>query len=432
MSDRTPPAETTQSNPYWWDAAPRRSEAPATLPERVDVAIVGAGYTGLSAALTLARRSREVLVFDAEAAGSGASSRNQGHLGVNRHFYAQATAAFGKQKALQIFREDEAAIDFTVDLIQREKIECYLQRNGRFVGAAKTGHYDQMAREAEALRREIGYDVHTIPRAEVRQQIGTDDYVGGEVRPREGCVHSALFHNGLLDRALRAGARVVSGTPVQHVERTKDGFVVSSPKGKVHARDVLIATNALSGDLVPYIKRRILPYHGAGIVTEPLSPERIRSVVPAMRPCVDTRKLGRTVRPSPDGTRIVFGGRATMAESDPGVSGVRLGAIMRRVFPQLSDVRITHSWFGPTGITFQKMPHIGLYEGMHCALGYSPYGVAQAPYLGHKAALRILRANDAATAFDDLPFETRPLYFGNPWFLPAVVAYYRYKDFISR
>ena len=123
MSDRTPPAETTQSNPYWWDAAPRRSEAPATLPERVDVAIVGAGYTGLSAALTLARRSREVLVFDAEAAGSGASSRNQGHLGVNRHFYAQATAAFGKQKALQIFREDEAAIDFTVYLIQREMIE---------------------------------------------------------------------------------------------------------------------------------------------------------------------------------------------------------------------------------------------------------------------------------------------------------------------
>lgn len=422
----------TQSDPYWWDAAPRRSDAPAKLPERVDVAIVGAGYTGLSAALTLARRSREVLVFDAGAAGSGASSRNQGHLGVNRHFYARATAAFGKQKALQLFREDEAALEFTMDLIQREKIDCYFQRNGRFVGAATQGQYDQMAREAEALRREIGYDAHTIPRAEVRQQIGTDTYVGGEVRPREGCVHSGMLHNGLLDRALEAGAHVVAETPVQHVERTKDGFVVSSSKGKVIARDVLIATNALSGGLVPYIKRRILPYNGAGIVTEPLSPERIRSVVPGMRPCVDTRNLGRTVRPSPDGTRIVFGGRATMAERDPLVSGVRLRAIMCEVFPQLSDVRITHSWFGPTGITFQKMPHIGVHEGMHYALGYSPYGVAQAPYLGHKAALRILRANDSATAFDGLPFETRPLYFGNPWFLPAVVAYYRYKDFVSR
>ncbi|MGE0096351.1 MAG: NAD(P)/FAD-dependent oxidoreductase [Alphaproteobacteria bacterium] len=425
-------AGTVKPEPYWWDAAPRRTEVPATLPARVDVAVVGGGYTGLSAALTLARRSREVLVFDADAAGSGASSRNQGHLGVNRHFYARATAAYGKEKALQLFREDEAALEFTFDLIQREKIECYLQRNGRFVGAAKQGQYEQMAREAEALRREIGYDVHTVPRAEVRQHIGTDDYVGGEYRPREGCVHSALFHNGLLDRALGAGAKVVSGTPVQHIERTKDGFTVTSPKGKVQARDVLIATNALSGDLIPYIKRRILPLNGAGIATEPLPPELIRSVVPGMRPCVDTRKVGRTVRPSPDGTRIVYGGRATMAESDPLVSGVKLRAIMCSVFPQLSDVRITHSWFGPTGITFQMMPHIGMYQGMHCALGYSPYGVAQAPYLGHKAALRILRANDAATAFDDLPFETRPLYYGNPWFLPAVVAYYRYKDFISR
>lgn len=418
--------------PYWWDAAPRRKETPSALPKKIDVAVVGAGYTGLSAALTLARRGRGVLVLDSEVAGFGASTRNQGHLGVNRHFYARATAAYGKETALRLFREDEAALEFTIDLIARENISCHFTRSGRFVGAAKQSHYEQMAREAEALRREIGYEAHTVPRAEVRQQVGTDDYVGGEVRPREACVHSALFHDGLLDRVIRAGGQIASETPVLHVERGKDGFVLSTPRGKVAARDVLIATNALSGDLVPFIKRRILPYHGAGIATEPLSPERIRSVVPAMRPCVDTRNLGRTVRPAPDGSRLIFGGRATMAERDPAVSGIRLREIMCRAFPQLSGVRITHSWFGPTGITFQKMPHIGLHDGMHYALGYSPYGVAQAPYLGHKAALRILRANDAATPFDNLPFETRPLYFGSPWFLPAIVAYYGFKDLVSR
>ncbi len=142
--------------------------------------------------------------------------------------------------------------------------------------------------------------------------------------------------------------------------------------------------------------------------------------------------MAHSFRPAPDGSRLIFGGRASMRDTDPATSGTRIFALAKRLFPQLEGIRLGHSWLGTIGYTFQKRAHIGQVNGMHYAVGYSGYGAAMAPYLGHKIALRILRANDATTAYDDLPFKTRPLYYGRPWFLPATVLYYKYKDWTAR
>lgn len=428
------PLDGLKSEPYWWEQAPRPKLPEFTLPKRVDVAVVGSGYTGLNAALTLARAGRDVLVFDAEAAGWGASSRNQGHIGLfTRSSFGDLEKRYGKPRATALVKEGLAAVEFVISLIERENIECYLRKTGRFIAAPRRSSYEALAREAEIIKREIGFESEMVSRDEMlRRELVSDAYVGGQIRFGEASLHGAMFHSGLLARALDAGVRVATENAVTRIERQKEGFLVHSARGTVAAKDVVVAIDALTGTLVPYLTRRVIPVSAGGIATEPLSPERIRAVIPGMRACFDTWKISNSIRPSPDQTRIIFGGRRTMLDSDVHTSGRRLYAKMVELFPQLDGVRITHSWLGKVGYTFQTMPHTGTIDGMHYATGYCGYGVAVASYLGHKTAKRILRANDATTPYDDLPFETRPLYNGNPWFLPLSMLWYRYLDFKKR
>lgn len=420
--------------PYWWEDAPRPSLPLADLPARVDVAVVGSGYTGLSAALTLARAGRTVLVLEAEAAGWGASSRNQGHIGLfTRSSFAELERRYGHARAVLLVKEGLAAVDYAIGLIEREEIACHLRRSGRFIAAPLKSSYEALAREGEALARETEFAFAMVARDEMlRDELASEAYVGGQVRLGEASIHGALYQSGLLGRVTGAGARVATQTRVTGVAREGSGFVVRTSRGTVAARDVVLAVDALVGDLVPWLARRVIPVGAGGIATEPLPIARLRSVIPGLRPVVDTWKVGSTIRPSPDHTRIVFGGRRTMTDSDPATSGRKLQARMVALFPQLDGVAITHSWLGKVGYTFQTMPHIGTVDGMHYATGYCGYGVAMATWLGHKTALRILRANDAATAYDNLPFETRPLYRGKPWFLPLTLLWYRWLDATRR
>lgn len=428
------PPEGMKSEPYWWEAAPRRTLPPADLPGRVDVAVVGSGYTGLSAALTLARAGREVLVLEAETAGWGASSRNQGHIGLfTRSSFTDLEQRYGHERAVCLVKEGLSAVDYAIGLIEREGIACHLRRSGRFIAAPRQSSYEALAREGEALKRATGFETAMIGRGAMqRDELASEAYVGGQVRPGEACVHGALYQSGLMERILDAGAQVATGTPVTGIEREGAAFTVRTPRGTIAARNVVLAVDALVGRLVPYLAHRVIPVGAGGIATEPLPIERIRSVIPGLRPTVDTWKVGNSIRPSPDHTRIIFGGRRTMTDSDPATSGRKLHAQMLALFPQLDGVAITHSWLGKVGYTFQTMPHIGTVDGMHYATGYCGYGVAMATWLGHKTALRILNANDAGTAYDDLPFDTRPLYRGRPWFLPLTLLWYHWLDAKTR
>ena len=414
--------------PWWWEAAPRPVLPPPVLPAEADVAVVGAGYTGLSAALTLARAGRSVVVFEAGDPGQGASSRNGGMIGSGHHLtHASLSAKYGEDAAGAILKEGLAALEYTVNLIDSEKIDCQFKRVGRFRAACRPRDYEAVAREVETLRRTIGLEAHVVGRADQHLEVASDFYHGGAVYPRHGGLHPALFHQGLLDRAADAGALVAGRTPAERLRRTKHGFEVSSPAGTLRVRDVIVATNGYTGKLTPGLRRRLMPLSSYIIATEELGEARVRSLFPSGKMIVETRSLHGYYRPSPDGRRILFGGRAALHAIDPKVAGKRLRRYLIQLFPDLRDVRISHAWTGHIAFTRMDMPHVGVRNGIHYAMGYCGSGVAMAPYLGYRAAHKVLGTREGRTAFDDVPFPAWPLHWGEPWFLPAVDIYYRWR-----
>jgi glycine/D-amino acid oxidase-like deaminating enzyme len=419
-------AENLKQTPWWWEAAPRPSAPPPALPAEADAVVIGSGYTGLSAALTLARAGRSVLVCEADDPGAGASARNGGMIGSgHRLSYTALAGRYGEAAATALLGEGNNALDFTTGLIANEAIDCQYYRSGRFRAACRAADYDVIGREIDLLRDRIGLDADMVPRTEQQQEVATDFYHGGCVYNRHGSLHPGLFHQGLLDRAIDAGALVAGQTPVTAIARAGAGFDIETTRGAVAAGNVIVATNGYTGDITRALKRRVIPLSSYIIATEELPAERVRALIPSRRMIVEDRALHGYYRPSPDGRRILFGGRAALHAIDPRRAGRRLYHYLVELFPDLADVRISHSWSGHIAYTWRDMPHIGRRDGIHYALGYCGSGVAMAPYLGYRAAHKVLGTADGDTAFDDIDFPAVPWNAGHPRLLPAIDLYYR-------
>jgi glycine/D-amino acid oxidase-like deaminating enzyme len=422
-------AHNFKEQPFWWDAAPRPVLPEQPLPAKVDVAVVGSGHTGLVAALTLARAGRRVAVFDAGDAGQGASSRNAGYVGRSlKHSFGEIMERHGLERAVAVYRDMRAAFDWVFTLVEQEQIACKLVRCGRFIGARSPRHYEGMAREYELRRRHLGEPFEMIDRAGQRREFGSDYYCGGTVIPDHGSFHPGLYHQGLLDRVMSAGVEIHARTPVSALRRESDGFVVASSRGAVTARDVLVATNGYVDESLPWFRRRLVPFHGYVVATEPLAREHIDRILPNARTVIEFTHNIFFMRRSPDGERLLFGGYTGGPVTDLRDMAARLHRALLRILPDLAGVRLSHVWTGKCAGTFDLYPHIGVHDGVHYALGYCFAGVPMGSWMGLKAALKIMGAADAATAFDSLPFRTLPFYTGNPWFVPLVMKYYDWQD----
>ncbi len=220
-----------KEEPYWWEhARPTAVEIPG-LPARVDVAIIGSGYTGLSAALTLARAGRSVVVLEAGTPGIGASSRNGGMLGhALKPSLDTLSRRYGEQLAESLLSEAREAYDFLGRFIADENIECDYAETGAFTGIVKPAQYEALARETEQLSRTIGYEAHMVPKSEVRDEIGTDIYCGGRVTLHRAGLHPARYHAGLIERVRQAGAVVAGNCPVTAIRRNGGDFTVTMPR----------------------------------------------------------------------------------------------------------------------------------------------------------------------------------------------------------
>lgn len=418
-----------QTRPYWWEAAPREPKALGTLPASVDVVIIGAGYAGLSAGLTLARAGRSVLALDMEAPGFGGSSRSGGMVGHgHRLSYSALSEAHGKAKARALIQEGIDSLAFVTDLIERESIDARFRRVGRFRGAATPADYEAQAREADLLKREVGLPVEVVPRAEQRREISSDLYHGGVVFPTHGGLHPALFHQGLLKVARAAGVQVAGHTPATCLRRDGDRFRVETSRGVVEARDVIVATNGYTPNALRPFAERVIAMPSFLIATERLGPNRVAALVPKGRMLVETAATHLYFRPSPDGERIILGGRAALHPIPLEAAARRLGRLLQKVFPSLTGVRLEHAWTGNVAMTRTSLAGIGQYDGVWYAIGCNGSGVALMPHLGNKVALKLLGRPEGATAFDDMPPPPAPLLMLRPLVQRSLTWWWRAKD----
>jgi glycine/D-amino acid oxidase-like deaminating enzyme len=415
--------------PYWWEAAKPMAQATPELPAQNEVVIVGAGFTGLNAAITLARAGKQVTVLDAEAPGWGASSRNGGMLGPGWATFDTAMA-YGPEKARAIVAESFLALQHVKDVVAREAIACDLAVVGYFRGAMTPRLYEAMGRNLDRIRQVMPCDAYLVPRAEQQGEIGTELYHGGLAMPGYAGLHPARYVAGLAEAARRAGAQVVGGARVSGIAPQADGFSLIVGRQRIATRQLLVATNGYTGALLPFLQRRIIPIRSALIATDQLPAGVMDRLMPKRRMLAGSQRVVTYYRPSPDGTRILFGGRVlkVTGENVGRANAAHLRKQMLQVFPELERTTITHYWHGQTGFTFDKLPHLGEQDGIFYACGYNGTGIARASWFGHRIAQRMLGVAEAPSAYADLPFRSRPLYYGKPWFLPLAVLFYEMRD----
>lgn len=421
--------------PWWWEAAPLRSAREEILPERADVAIIGAGYTGLTAGLVLARAGRDVVIVDAEAPGHGASSRNGGQCGPGSQRSTAATlvARYGERKARNLLAESLAMLRHLGDFIEAEGIVCEFARVGRFRGAVAPRHYEALARDMQDMHRLAGVEFHMVPRAEQHAEVGSDFYHGGVVLPHDGALHPALYHRGLLERVEQAGARVLGYTPVAGIDREVGCFTVRTARGALRARNVLVASNGYTGGSLAGFASRVLPIGSAIIATEPQVAEVVRRLMPRNRVVGSSARIHHYMRLCPEGRRFLWGGRIKGWSLPTRPAGfLHLYRDMVRVFPELDGTRISHCWSGYVAYTQDVFPHLGECDGIHYAMGYCGSGVVRATWFGHKIALQMLGDRDGRTAFEDLVFRPFPAPSIARRVVPVVTQWYRLRDWMER
>lgn len=428
MRQRGGPDHIFATTPFWWDEAPPEAADRQALPERVDVAIIGSGYCGLSCALELARAGTRVVALDQHALGSGASTRNGGMVGgAVKLDWQDLERRVGRERAAALMEGAAASFEHLENLIARERLDAAYERCGRFLVACNPAQLRRFERQVARLG-EHADGVRLVPRARQHEEIGSDLYHGGVAIEPSGGLHPARFHQGLRRAAASAGAALHGHAGVRRIARASGGFTLETARGPIRARDVVIATNGYTGPLTPALQRRVIPVASYIIATEELPLEVTGRLNPKGRMFVDGNRLLSYFRLSPDRRRVLFGGRVSLAEIDERRSAAGLFRRLVAVWPELAGCRLTHSWKGALAFTFDRLPHMGESGGMHFAMGCNGSGVAMATYLGDQIALKLLGRTNRRCAFDGLDFPTHPLYHGKPWFLPAIGAWYGWRD----
>lgn len=430
--------DVNQSN-YWLGTAAMPAGTPGDLPQRVDVAIVGAGFTGLSAARALARRGAKVAVLEANSVGWGASSRNGGMVLTGMKLGVETLSSrYGMERTRRMYAASLASIDLVEQIVREENIDCNFSRCGHLEVACKQSHFDTYTSSVEVIAREFKHQVRIIQRNHLSSEIGSAIYYGGIVDELSAGVNPARYVAGLGRAALAAGACIYEGSRADSIDRSSYngdlGFQIVTSRGRVFARDVFIATSGYTSQATPALQKRIIPIGSFIIATEQLPEALVHELSPRNRMIFDSKHYLYYYRLTPD-NRMLFGGRAAFFP-ETGNTIRRSAEILRRgmihVYPQLRDTRVEYAWGGTLDFCFDTMPHAGRIDGMYFSVGYAGHGVAMATYLGTKIAEQISTGKDE-NPYSDIPFPGAPLglYNGRPWFLPFAGAYYKILDWVS-
>lgn len=421
---------------YWTASAPAFEPRAAELPAQCDVAIVGGGFTGLSAALALARRGASVLVLEAgERVAAEASGRNGGHVNNGLAVdYAELAAQVGAERARAWYHAFDAGVDAVERIVREESIDCDFARRGKLKLATRPAHLEALSRSADRLLADgVDSDVQVLHGPRVRAEVASERFVGGLLYRRSAQMHMGRFAQGLAQAAERSGAAIHTRSCVQRLERLQgDAHRVHTRRGTVRAAQVLLANGAARHGgygSFGWLRRRIVPIGSFIVVTEPLGEERATALLRERRTYVTVANIHHYYRLTPD-HRLVFGGRARFAVSNP-TSDARSGEILRagmlEMFPQLQGVRIDYCWGGLVDMTQDRLPHAGQRDGLYFSTGYSGHGTQMSVLMGQRMAA-VMAGDAAANPWQGRDWPAIPGHIGPPWFLPAVGLYYRLKD----
>jgi len=410
-----------------------------TLPETIDVAVVGGGFCGLSAARALAKRGVKVAVFESETFGWGASSRNGGMVLTGMKLPVPTLIKrYGRETVRKMYAASLQSIDCVEQIVRQENIDCNFSRCGHLEVACKQAHFDGYEETAALTKREFHHELRIIPKSELRAEIGSNIYFGGMVDETSAGLNPARYVTGLASAAQCAGACLHDHTRVTSVElETNNGarkFRVITSKGALAAREVILASGAYTTEATPALRKKIIPIGSYIIATEVLPADLARELSPRNRMIYDSKHFLYYYRLTPD-NRMLFGGRAAFfpeTENTVRLSAEILRLGMISVYPKLRDAKVEFVWGGTLDFTLDVMPHAGKIDGMYFAGGFAGHGVAAATWFGAKLAGQIC-GEPNNTPFEGIKFPAAPfgLRSGNTWALPLAGAWYRILDFFT-
>ncbi|MBI4761353.1 MAG: NAD(P)/FAD-dependent oxidoreductase [Chloroflexota bacterium] len=422
---------------YWLTTAqmPGEENTITPLPEKVDVAVIGGGYTGLSAARTLAKEGAHVVVLEAESIGWGASSRNGGMVLTGLKLPMQTVLKrYGRDLARQLFQCSLDSVSLVEEIVREENIDCGFARTGHLLTANKPQHYEALKGEVEFMAKEFNHKVRLVPPRELKNEIGSAVYYGGLVDEVSGGLNPAQYVAGLARAAEQAGARLHARARVNRLERRGMRFFVETERGALSAESIFVATAGYTGNVTKRLQRKVIPIGSFIIATEQLPDKLARELSPNNRMIFDFKHYLNYFRLWEN--RLIFGGRAAFFPETANTIQ-RSAEILRRemvqVFPQLRDVKVEYAWGGTLDFAFDMMTHVGEENGVYYSLGYAGHGVAMGTYLGKTVAEAMLKGNIGEHPFAQFKFPGAPLglYNGFPWFLPLAGAWYKFLDWIE-
>jgi glycine/D-amino acid oxidase-like deaminating enzyme len=417
---------------YWMAPHPiTKDYSNKPLPKKTDVLVIGSGYTGVVAALRLKQAGQQVALLEKGRMSSEASAKNGGMVltGLSVSLF-KVFKKYGQEKLARFFQESLESIDCVETLVKEGGIECHFRRCGHLEVAFKPAHFDGLKQEQEFLATRLNHATHLISPQHMPAELGSDFYHGALVDPKSAGVHPAKYIAGLIRMADTAGVDLHEGVAALKIEKGNGKMTVHTSQGVVSTDHVVVATNGYTTNLTPWQMRRVVPVESLMIATQALPEDTARKLIPNNRMVFDTKRFLFYFRLSPDGKRLLFGGRPKQAWKSTREKAIAMRRDMLKVYPYLEKLSIDFGWFGKVCFTLDRFPIIGQRHGITYAMGYCGHGVAMASYFGYKLADAVL-GKGLNTVFAQKKSIPIPFYNGKPWFLPLAHYYFRFLDRIQ-